>query len=92
VSRSRLQQIDMLNTQLENANNVTWQQWNLLDAARAHLSEVSAAKDALEAAHVQQQMQFATSPARISKRAAWCEDDGTLIGCRGKGSCCSRWK
>ena len=76
MARSRLQQIDMLHKQLENANNVTWQQWNLLDAARAHLSEVSAAKAALEAANAQQQMQLGTSPSRISTRAAWCEDDG----------------
>ena len=34
---------------MDKVKNVTWQQWNLLDAARAHLSEVCAAKAALEA-------------------------------------------
>jgi hypothetical protein len=66
AAASRTQTITLMRREMEHANNVTQQQWNLLDAARVHLSEVMAAKEALEATHAQ----AALSPGRLGPRAA----------------------
>ena len=64
AAASRTQTITLMRREMEHANNVTQQQWNLLDAARVHLSEVMAAKEALEATHAQ----AALSPGRLAPR------------------------